>query len=131
MSGKHTMPVACFVVRAIVMPYAAISPPLLPTAFSPSPSGEGQGHEAGPVFPLIPDANPLPSGEITRNLTQKTPLGGKIWLGGARGLWRIYAAWYVAYGAAQVSAAEPTLLRPAISPYRHWSFRGGISKIRS
>jgi hypothetical protein len=115
MSGKHTIPVACFVVLAIFMTYAAISPPLPPTAFSPSSSGRGPGEGPGAVSRLIRHANPLPAGEGIRKLTQRTPLGGKSWLGRARKLWLIYSNWSVAYGAAQLHAAEPTLLRASIA----------------
>src|SRR5688572_9365003 len=135
MSGKHAIRVACFVVLAIVMPYA------IPSPF------EGEGHtvrhksgrEDSPGFPLprrgrarvgvhTGDATlsgfsphpalPPPGGKGHNDpLASRVPntLEGEGWVGGLRHRRGGYGMWYIAYSAAQAHAAEPALLRASVA----------------
>ena len=86
--------------------------PLLPWLFLPLPLGEGA------VKGLVQYPDSSLTLTLSRQERSKEPNAEdstRQWLGGARNLWRNYSAWYVAFGAAQVHAAEPTLLRASIA----------------
>jgi hypothetical protein len=140
MSGKHALRVACFVVLAIVMPYAVTLPPPEPSllkgegkavrrlicheGISPSPHGGGRLGWGGSLASLCRRCSPPPSPSPVEG--EGIPLSshheicverhwGEDWLGRLHHRLGRYGMWYRAFGAAEAQAAEPALLRVSLA----------------